>query len=132
MPLKSSTYLSVFAWLSFVFGAAFLLLTSTMLPMYGLPVDPAHLVQGRYFGATLAGGGLLPWLLRNSQEVTTQRSALLACAIAAALGLIVSVWGLVDKVLGPLGWSSVLLYGLLMLVAAYLMRSPTSPRSHGP
>jgi hypothetical protein len=27
--------------------------------MYGLPVDPAHLVSGRYFGAALAGGGLL-------------------------------------------------------------------------
>jgi hypothetical protein len=123
--MKSSTYLSVFAWLSFVFGAAFLLLASTMLPMYGLPVDPAHLVQARYFGATLAGGGLLPWLLRNTKDQSTKRSALLACAIAAALGLIVSIWGLVDKVLGPLGWSSVLLYGLLVLAAAYLTISLT-------
>ncbi len=125
--MKVSTYLSVFAWLSFVFGAGFLLLTSTMLPMYGLPVDPAHLVQGRYFGAALFGGGLLPWFLRNTQDRSTQRSALLACAIGAALGLIVSIWGLVDKALGPLGWSSVVIYGLLMVLAAYLLRPPQTP-----
>jgi hypothetical protein len=33
----------------------------------------------------------------------------------------VSIWGLIDKVLGPLGWSSVVIYGALLVGSLYCM-----------
>lgn len=123
--MKVSSYLAVFGWLSFVFGAVFLLLAPMAIPMYGLPADPTHLVQARYFGAALFGGGLLPWLVRNSQDRGLVSNTLFACAVASALGLVVSLWGLLDKALSPLGWSSVVIYALL-LAGALMLRGKNS------
>jgi hypothetical protein len=123
--MKASTYLSIAGLLSMVFGAVFLVLTPTTLPMYGLPTDPANLVQGRYFAATLFGYGLLAYMIRNVGEPATQRAAVLAGVIGDALGTIVSLWGLMDKSLGPLAWSSVVIYGGLLAAGLYCLQTST-------
>jgi hypothetical protein len=123
--MKVSTYLSVLGILAIAFGLAFLLAASIALPLYGLPADPPNVIQARYFGSALAGLGFLAWFIRSVNEPSTQRGALIACAIGTGLGLIVSLWGLVDKVLGPLAWSSVVIYGALLLAGLYcLMAAP--------
>ncbi|MDP1647466.1 MAG: hypothetical protein Q8M01_04600 [Rubrivivax sp.] len=119
--MKTSTYLSILGILGIAFGIAFLVAASTMLPMYGLPTEPSNLLQMRYFGATLASFGVFAWLLRNTNDVSAQRGALLAGAVVNALGVAVSLWGLFDKVLGPLGWSSVVIYAVLLLGSLYCL-----------
>lgn len=119
--MKVSTYLSILGILAIVFGIGFLVAAPVTLPMYGLPSDPPNVLQARYFGSALAGLGFIAWLIRNTAEPPIQRGALVASAIGSALGLIVSIWGLIDKVLGPLGWSSVVIYGALLIGSLYCL-----------
>jgi hypothetical protein len=123
--MKVSTYLSVLGILAIVFGIGFLVAAPMTLPMYGLPTDPSNTIQARYFGSALGGLGFLAWLIRSVNEPSIQRGALIACAISTALGVIVSLWGLIDKVLGPLAWSSVVIYGGLLLGSLYCLSATT-------
>jgi hypothetical protein len=122
--MKLSTYLSVGGMIAILFGAEFLLAPAFALPQYGMPTEPHHLLQARYFGATLLTWGLITWLMREVRDDPALRALLQASAVGHVLGILISVWAVVAGLQSAMAWLSVLIYGLLLIGALYYLASP--------
>jgi hypothetical protein len=101
--------------IALVFGLGFLLVPRSVLGLYGVPAEPTTVLISRFFGAALVQLGLVLYLIRDVGDTRTQRGVVIGSFIGSVAGLVVALtgqfWGLVNQ----LGWSSVLIYGLLTL-----------------
>jgi hypothetical protein len=113
--MRLGTLLLIGGVLGLVFGLAFLLAPRAMLPLYGVATDPAVVLMARFFGAALAQVGLIFVLIRDVSDPRTQRGVLLGAFLGSLAGLVVALtaqfWGLVNA----LGWSTVVIYALLLI-----------------
>jgi hypothetical protein len=121
--MKPSTYFTAAGILGVAFGLVFALFAEQALPLYGLPVTPGMVLEGRYFGSALLGLGALGYVMRDAHDAVLVRKALLAVMLGAAVGAVVSVIGMLTHVLGPLGWSSAAIYVLLIAFGAASLKS---------
>ena len=85
-------------------------------------------LEVRYFGSGLFGLGALGYVMRDARDAVLVRRALLAIMLGAAVGAVVSVIGMLTQVLGPLGWSSVAIYVLLIAAGAVSLKSVNEVR----
>lgn len=122
--MKLSTYLAVGGMIAILFGVEFLLAPAFALPQYGMPTGPHHLLQARYFGATLLTWGLIIWLMREVRDDAALRALLQASAVGHVLGILISGWAALTGLQTPMAWLSVLIYGVLLLGALYYLASP--------
>ena len=113
--MRLTTLLLIASLLALVFGVGFLLVPGALLPVYGLEVAPATLLMSRFFGAALVNVGLAVYLLRNVREEAAQRGLVLAGVVGSAAGLAVSLMGQLNGLINAVGWSTVAIYGLLLL-----------------
>jgi hypothetical protein len=101
--------------LALVFGICFLVAPQAMLRLYGIAPDPAITLMSRFFAAALLQIGLVLYLIRDVGDPRTQRGVVLGSFIGSLAGLVVALtgqfWGLVNS----LGWSTVAIYGFLMV-----------------
>lgn len=110
-----------------VFGPAFLLLPTSVLPLYGIEPEPATVLVSRFFGGALVQLGTALYLVREAREVAIQRGLVLAGVVGAAAGLAVSLMGQLSGVVNVMGWSTVVIYGLLLVgYAAHLRARPAT------
>jgi hypothetical protein len=113
--MRLGTLLLIGGVLGLVFGLAFLLFPRSMLPLYGVATDPPVVLMARFFGAALAQVGLIFCLIRDVSDPRTQRGLVLGAFLGSLAGLVVALtaqfWGLVNS----LGWSTVVIYGLLLI-----------------
>jgi hypothetical protein len=113
--MRLGTLLRIGGILGLVFGIGFLLGPRTLLPLYGVTTDPSVVLMARFFGAALAQAGLILYLVRDVADPRTQRGLVLGSFLGSLAGLVVALtaqfWGLVNA----LGWSTVAIYGLLLL-----------------
>jgi len=123
--MKCSTFLSVSGILGIVFGLGFLLAPEAAAPLYGIPIEPHTMMMDRYFGGTLLWVGLVAWLARGVRDDAALRAILQANVVGNVAGLVISVWATLAGLLNAMGWSSAILYALLLLGSLYLLGSPT-------
>jgi membrane-bound ClpP family serine protease len=113
MPLR--TLLLIAGLIALVFGLGFLLVPRPVLALYGVPADPGIVLMSRFFGAALVQLGLVLYLIRDVTDPRTQRGVVLGSFVGSLAGLVVALtgqfWGLVNQ----FGWSTVAIYGLLLL-----------------
>ncbi|HEX5575024.1 MAG TPA: hypothetical protein VFX42_04065 [Gemmatimonadales bacterium] len=113
--MRLGTLLLIGGVLGLVFGLAFLLFPRSMLPLYGVATDPPVVLMARFFGAALAQAGLILYLVRDVSDPRTRRGLVLGSFLGSLAGLVVALtaqfWGLVNG----LGWSTVVIYGLLLI-----------------
>jgi hypothetical protein len=113
MPLR--TLLLIAGILALVFGLGFLLVPRPMLALYAVAPDPAVVLMSRFFGAALVQLGLILYLIRDVADPRTQRGVVLGSFLGSLAGFVVALtgqfWGLVNA----FGWSTVAIYGLLLL-----------------
>jgi hypothetical protein len=113
--MRLGTLLLIGGILGLVFGLGFLLVPRSLLPLYGVATDPPVVLMARFFGAALAQAGLILYLIRDVAEPKTQRGVVLGSFLGSLAGLVVALtaqfWGLVNG----LGWSTVAIYGLLLI-----------------
>lgn len=113
--MRLRTLLLIGGLLGLVFGLGFLLAPRAVLSLYGVPGDPPVVLMARFFGAALAQVGLILYLIREVGDPRTQRGVVLGSFLGSLAGLVVALtaqfWGLVNG----LGWSTVAIYGLLLL-----------------
>lgn len=127
MPLR--TLLLIAGLIALAFGLGFLLMPRPVLSMYGVTPDPTVVLMSRFFGAALVQLGLVLYLIRDVGDLRTQRGVVIGSFIGSVAGLVVALtgqfWGLVNQ----LGWSTVLIYGLLTLgYGAFVFgRPPATP-----
>ncbi len=108
--------------LAIVFGLGFLLLPAMVLPLYGVPTDAHTLLMSHFFGAALVQVGLVLYFLRDVREPATQRAMALAGVVGSVAGVAIALMGVLAGVVNALGWSTVAIYGLLLLGYASCLR----------
>jgi hypothetical protein len=113
MPLR--TLLLIAGLIALLFGIGFLLTPRSVLALYGVAGDPTVVLMARFFGAALVQLGLVLYLIRDVADPRTQRGVVLGSFMGSLAGFVVALtgqfWGLVNS----FGWSTVAIYGLLLL-----------------
>jgi hypothetical protein len=113
--MRLRTLLLIGGLLGIVFGLAFLLFPQAMLRLYGVAPDPAIVLMSRFFGAALVQIGLVLYLIRDVGDPRTQRGVVLGSFIGSLAGVVVALTGQFWDVVNGLGWSTVAIYGFLMV-----------------
>ena len=109
--------------LGLAFGLSFLLVPATVLPFYGVPVEPSTVLMSRFFGVALFHLGMVLYLLRDVRDTATQRALATAGVAGSAAGLAVALIGVLGGLVNALGWSTVAIYALLLLGYLACMRA---------
>jgi hypothetical protein len=113
--MRLRTLLLIGGVLGLGFGLGFLLAPRQVLALYGVTDAPTVVLLARFFGATLVQAGLILYLLRDVGDPKAQRGLVLGSFLGSLAGLVVSLTGQFWGLLNALGWSSVAIYGLLLL-----------------
>lgn len=121
--MRLPTLLLIAALLSLGFGLSFLLVPTVALPLYGVDPAPATALMSRFFGAALFQWGVALLLVREVREPDTRRGLVLAGVAGSAAGLAVALMGQLTGLVNAMGWSTVAIYGLLMVAFASLLRT---------
>ena len=113
--MRLGTLLRLAGLLALAFGIGFLFAPARVLAMYGVAAEPTVVLMARFFGSALIQLGLVFYLIRDVSDPTTRRGVVLGSFLGTLAGFVVSLtaqfWGLVNS----FGWSSVAIYGLLLL-----------------
>jgi hypothetical protein len=125
--MRLKTLLQAAGVLALAFGLGFLLLPRTLLPLYGVTAEPTIVLMARFFGAALVQLGSILYLIRDVSDITTRRGVVIGSFLGSLAGFVVSLtaqfWGLLNS----FGWSTVVIYGLLLVGYGFFVFG--SPRS---
>jgi hypothetical protein len=125
--MRLGTLLRLAGLLALAFGIGFLFAPARVLAMYGVAAEPTVVLMARFFGSALVQLGLVFYLIRDVSDPTTRRGVVIGSFLGSLAGFVVSLtaqfWGLVNS----LGWSTVAIYGLLLLGYGYFVFG--SPRT---
>ena len=113
--MRLGTLLRLAGILALAFGIGFLFAPARVLSMYGVAAEPTVVLLARFFGSALVQLGLVFYLIRDVSDPTTRRGVVIGSFLGSLAGFVVSLtaqfWGLVNS----FGWSSVAIYGALLL-----------------
>jgi hypothetical protein len=113
--MRLGTLLRLAGLLALAFGIGFLFAPARVLSMYGMAAEPTVVLMARFFGSALVQLGLVFYLIRDVSDPTTRRGVVIGSFLGSLAGFVVSLtaqfWGLVNS----FGWSTVAIYGLLLL-----------------
>jgi hypothetical protein len=125
--MRLGTLLRLAGVLALAFGLGFLFAPVKVLALYGVVAEPPVVLMARYFGAALVQLGLVLYLIRDVSDPTTRRGVVIGSFLGSLAGFVVSLtaqfWGLVNS----FGWSTVAIYGFLLLGYGYFVFG--SPRT---
>ena len=124
--MRLNTLLLIAGVLALVFGLGFLFAPGAVLPLYGMEPAAGTILMSRFFGVALVNLGLAVYLLRDVREPAAQRGLVLAGVVGSAAGLVVAMLGQFGGLVNAMGWSTVAIYGLLLLGYASHMRARPS------
>jgi hypothetical protein len=113
--MRLGTLLRLAGLLALGFGIGFLFAPVRVLSMYGVAAEPTVVLMARFFGSALVQLGLVLYLIRDVSDPTTRRGVVIGSFLGSLAGFVVSLtaqfWGLMNS----FGWSSVAIYGVLLL-----------------
>ncbi len=119
------------AVITFALGVAWTLFPGPMLGGWGVHGDEATTYIARRYGGLFFGYAAILWLSRRSDSSPARTAILAGSAVVTTVMAIVSVVGVVTKVVSPVVWGVVALEGLLAIgfIAFYVLagRQAASP-----
>lgn len=118
------TYRIVFvlnAIVSFLFGVAFLFVSSRALKQFGVDDYASTKLMAQFFGTAMLAMGIVLWFAKDIAEPAVQRGVSIALLVGAAAGMIVTIMGTVAHTVREFGWVMMMVYGLFALGYAYLI-----------
>jgi len=109
-----------------IFIAAFFGISCFIFPvwglqLYGLVPDDGAIWTTRLVGGSILGFASLMWFGRKAASVEARRAIALALLIQDIVGFIASIEIQLSGSVNAFGWSSPILYGLLVLGYAYFL-----------
>lgn len=99
--------------ITLVFALGLLLVTTTMLAMFGLDNTADARMLSQFIGVELVASGLSTLLLRDAMDSNVINAVNYAHIAGNALGFIIALNGTLTGVLNSTGYLIVLIYGLL-------------------
>jgi hypothetical protein len=121
---KTMTYRILFvlnAIVAFLFGAAFLVVSSMALKQFGVDDYASTRLMTQFFGTAMLALGLVLWFAKDVTDEAVSRGFGIALLVGALAGLIITIIGTVSGTLRSFGWVAMLVYVLFGLAYAYLV-----------
>lgn len=125
--MRPNTLFLVAGVLALAFGLGFLLVPAAVLPLYGVQPEAATVLMSRFFGVALVQLGLVLILIRQVREPGAVRGLALAGVLGSVCGALVALLGVMSHVTNALGWSTVGIYGLLLVGYVGCLRERQAP-----
>ncbi len=108
-------FMSIAARIGGVTGLAGLLAPAQLAVVFGVALDDVSLSQTRLLGAAYLGYSTTVWFARDVRDIAAQRAIALGNFLSWAVGLVVTVAGVVSGLAGTQSW---LLVALEVVFAA--------------
>ncbi|HVN32963.1 MAG TPA: hypothetical protein VMT45_13360 [Thermoanaerobaculaceae bacterium] len=115
------TLLVIKAIVCLVFAVPFLLAPGVLLRLLGATVCPGGLFTAREYGAALVGTLLLTWFARRVTASDARGAILVDLLVYDAIGVVISLAGVLSGVLNVLGWGVVVVYLFFTVGSAYVL-----------
>jgi hypothetical protein len=112
--MTAKTFLTISSIFGILYGLGFLLLPGPSIAFYGAEPESHLILLMRYFGSTLLAFGVLEWFAKDFPEWEAVRAVLIAVVVLNAVGLLVTLGGVVEGLLNSMVWSSVVLYAVFL------------------
>jgi len=119
--MSSKLYLTIAAVLAILYGIGFVLIPAKMGELYGVQPEPHAILNVQYFGSALLAWGVIMWFARDLDWAAV-RGVLIGSVVGDAVGGLLSVWGISQGLVNAFGWTSVVIYVLLLLGALYFLK----------
>ena len=113
--------MSLNVFLAAFFGLACALVPRQLCQAYGLPLDAAGVWATRLLGGSLLGLSTLMWFGSRSPSPETRRAIAVALVIQDSVGLVASLSAQLNSAMNAVGWSNIVLYGILAGGYAYFL-----------
>ncbi|HLX90532.1 MAG TPA: hypothetical protein VKR32_02545 [Puia sp.] len=122
--MKFSVFSMILCLIALIYCFAFVAMPVTTMEQYGMHLDASGASIARLFGGALLGFAVAFWIIRNqSPESIAVKSVLWATLISQLVYLIVGLNGILNNLVNSLGWSSIVLHVLIILVCIYFLRA---------
>jgi len=118
--MSSKLYLTIAAVLAILYGIGFVLIPAKMGELYGVQPEPHAILNVQYFGSALLAWGVILWFARDLDWAAV-RGVLIGSVVGDAVGGLLSVWGISQGLVNAFGWTSVVIYVLLLLGGLYFL-----------
>jgi hypothetical protein len=119
--MTAKTFLTIGSIFAILYGLGFLLLPGPSTTMYGAEPEPHLVLLVRYFGSALLTIGVLQWFGKDFRDWEAIRGVLIAITVLNGVGLLLTLWGLVEGLLSATGWSSVVVNAAFFAGALYCL-----------
>jgi hypothetical protein len=119
--MNAKLYLTISAVLSVLYAAAFILLPGPTVVLFGGPAEPHNMLNVQFFGAALLALAVTDWLAKDFRDSDAVRGVIIGAVVGDAAVCLVTLWGLIQGSLNALGWSSLMVAGLLLIGALYCL-----------
>jgi uncharacterized membrane protein YfcA len=82
--------------------------------------DPSAILNLQFFGSALLAWGVITWFARDLDWAAV-RGVLIGGIVGDVVGGLLSVWAIVEGLVNAFGWTSVVIYVLLLLGGLYFL-----------
>ena len=104
-----------------VFAVPFLLAPSALLRILGATVCAGGLFTAREYGAAMVGTLLLTWFAKRATANDAKGAILLDLLVYDAIGVVISLAGVLTGVINVLGWGVVVVYLFFAAGSGYVL-----------
>ena len=126
-PMRLTLTMTVAAVGSLLFGLAYLLFPESLLSLYGISLDPTNQWVARYLGSILIGMAVINWLGRAAKSGPALRAIIAGTFVVSIIGLVVSIFELLNGSGNTLVWMTIVIYFLVSLgYGDFVFRTPPS------
>jgi len=119
--MKVQHLFTVNLFVAVFFGLSCSVFAGWVLQIYGLVPNDAAIWTTRLVGGSILGFASLMWFGRKTASVESRRAISLALLIQDMVGFVASFEIQLSGNMNTLGWSNLILYGLLALGYAYFL-----------
>ena len=121
--MKLNMFLIIATIVAAVFGLAFLIVPAELVALYGPRLNAPAIVVGRIAGSTILAFAIVYWGARNGKGAEALKAVLVAACISNGLDALIMAHATWTGIVNAMGWSAVVINGLLALGFAYFARS---------
>ena len=121
--MKLNMFLIIATIVAAVFGLAFLIVPAELVALYGPRLNAPAIVVGRIAGSTILAFAIVYWGARNGKGAEALKAVLVAACISNGLDALIMAHATWTGIVNAMGWSAVVINGLLALGFAYYARS---------
>jgi hypothetical protein len=117
--MKLNMFLMIATVVAGVFGLAFLIVPAELVALYGPRLNPAGIVVGRIAGSTILAFAIVYWGARSGKGADALKAVLVAACVSNGLDALIMAHASWTGIVNAMGWSAVVINGVLALGFAY-------------